>query len=71
MFRSLTAWYDGSVLLSVVAQALLVIVVYMFLSLTLSMMPLTDVSGKSKLLSAGFHTEAHRRHRIAEGGLHL
>jgi hypothetical protein len=71
MFRSLTAWYDGSVLLSVVAQALLVIVVYMFLSLPLSMMPLTDVSGKSKLLSAEFHTEAHRRHRIAEGGLHL
>jgi hypothetical protein len=27
--------------------------------------------GKSMLLSAGFHTGAYRKRRIAEGGLHL
>jgi hypothetical protein len=32
---------------------------------------LMAVSGKSRLLSAGFHTGARRRHRVAEGGLHL
>jgi hypothetical protein len=26
---------------------------------------------KSRLLSAGFHTGAHHRRRVAEGGLHL
>jgi hypothetical protein len=34
-------------------------------------MPMTAVSGKSRLLSAGFHTEAHRRCRVAEEGFHL
>jgi hypothetical protein len=33
--------------------------------------PLMAVSGKSRLLCAGFRTEAHRRCRVAEGGLHL
>jgi hypothetical protein len=32
---------------------------------------LAAVSGKSRLLCAGFCTEAHRRRRVAEGDLHL
>jgi hypothetical protein len=32
---------------------------------------LTAVSGKSRLLSARFHTGARRRHRVVKGGLHL
>jgi hypothetical protein len=34
-------------------------------------MPMTTVSGKSKLLSAGLRIGAHHRRRVAEGGLHL
>jgi hypothetical protein len=33
--------------------------------------PLMAISGKSRLLCAGFRTEARRRHRVIEGGLHL
>jgi hypothetical protein len=33
--------------------------------------PLMAVSGKSRLLWAGFCTEAHHRYRVAEGGLHF
>jgi hypothetical protein len=33
--------------------------------------PLMAVSGKSRLLSAGFRTRARRRRRVIEGGLHL
>jgi hypothetical protein len=32
---------------------------------------LMAVSGKSRLLSAGFRTGARRRRRVAEGDLHL
>jgi hypothetical protein len=32
---------------------------------------LTAVSGKFRLLSAGFRTGARRRRRVAEGDLHL
>jgi hypothetical protein len=39
--------------------------------LSLPAKPLTSVSGKSSVLCAGFHTEARRRRRVAEGGLHL
>jgi hypothetical protein len=34
-------------------------------------MPMTTVSGKSRLLSARFHTGARSRRRVAEGGLNL
>jgi hypothetical protein len=34
-------------------------------------MPMTVVSGMSRLLSVGFHTEACHRCRVAEEGLHL
>jgi hypothetical protein len=74
-FACLEVWplgHDGSVLLSVVAQVLLC----NFLcagssSSLLPVKPLTVVSGKFKLLCARFHTEARRRCRVAEGGLHL
>jgi hypothetical protein len=64
--------HDGSVLLSVVAQALL----YNFLSIgsssyLLLAKLLMAISEKSRLLCAGFRTDARRRHRVAEGGLHL
>jgi hypothetical protein len=57
---------------SVVAQALLC----NFLcagssSSLLPMKPLMAVSGKSRLLCAGFRTGARHRSRVAEGGLHL
>jgi hypothetical protein len=45
--------------------------VHVSLSPSLPAMPLTAVSGRSKLLSAGFCTEARCRHRVAEEGLHL
>jgi hypothetical protein len=41
------------------------------LSPSLPAMPLTVVSGKSRLLSAELRTVAHRRCRVAEGDLHL
>jgi hypothetical protein len=74
-FASLDIWplgHNGSVLLSVVTQALL----FNFLcaSSSSSLLPvklLIAISGKSRLLCAGFRTEAHRRCRVAEGGLHL
>jgi hypothetical protein len=64
--------HDGSVLLSVVAQALLCN--FLCVGSSSSLLPaklLTTVSGKSRLLCARFRTEAHHRHRVAEGGLHL
>jgi hypothetical protein len=74
-FACLKVWplgHDGSVLLSVVAQALLYNFCVQFPPL-LSFPPksLMAVSGKSRLLSAGFCTGARRRRRVAEGDLHL
>jgi hypothetical protein len=74
-FACIEVWplgHDGSVLLSVVAQGLLC----NFLcagssSSLLSVKLLMTVSGKSRLLCARFRTEAHHRHRVIEGGLHL
>jgi hypothetical protein len=43
----------------------------MFLLFSFSAKPLTAVSEKSRLLSAGFCTGARHRRRVAEGGLHL
>jgi hypothetical protein len=64
--------HDGSVLLSVVAQALLCNFLCAGLSSSfLPAKPLTAVSGKSRLLCVGFHTEARHRRRVAEVGLHL
>jgi hypothetical protein len=63
--------HDGSILLSVVTQAFLLTVVGMFLSLPLLVMLLMAVSWNSRFLRAGFCTGAHRRLRVAEGGLHL
>jgi hypothetical protein len=59
-------------LLSVVAQALLCnFLVCRFLLLSLPVMPIMAVIGKSRLLSAGFYTGAHHRCRVAEEGFHL
>jgi hypothetical protein len=74
-FACLEVWslgHNGSVLLSVVAQALLCnfLCAGTYSSL-LPAKPLTAVSGKSRLLCVGFRTEAHHRRRVAEGGLHL
>jgi hypothetical protein len=72
MSRSLTVGHDGSVLLSVVAQALLCnFCVHVPPLLSFSTKPLTAISGKSSLLSVGFCTEARRRRRVVEGGLQL
>jgi hypothetical protein len=67
MARSLTAW---SILLSAVAQVLL----YNILCLcffSLPVMPMTVVGEMFRLISAGFHTEACRKRRVIEAGLHL
>jgi hypothetical protein len=62
--------HDESVLLSVVVQALLCnFCVQVPPLLSFPAKPLMAVSGNSRLLSAGFHTEARRRHRVADGGL--
>jgi hypothetical protein len=64
--------HDGSVLLSVVTQALLCnFLVCRFLLLSLLMMSMTPVSGKSKHPCAGFCIGARRRCRLAEEGFHL
>jgi hypothetical protein len=74
-FACLEVWplgHDGSVLLSVAAQALLCNFLCAGSSSSLvSVKPLVAVSGKSKPLCAGFYTGARPRHRVAEGGLHL
>jgi hypothetical protein len=64
-FAYLEVWllgHDGSVLLSVVTQALLCNFLCAGSSSTLL---------SAKLFMAGFHTECRHRHRVAEGGLHL
>jgi hypothetical protein len=64
--------HDGSVLLSVVTQALLCNFLCVGSSSSLLLAKsLMAVSGKSRLLCAGFCTEACRRCRVAEGVLHL
>jgi hypothetical protein len=74
-FACLEVWplgHDGSLLLSVVAQALLCnFLCAGSLSSLLLVKPLTVISGKSRLLCAGFRTEVRHRQRVAEGGLHL
>jgi hypothetical protein len=73
-FACLEVWllgHDGPVLLSVVVKALLcnfLCAVPLFFSLSMNL--LMAVSGKRRLLCAGFRTEAHHRRRIAKGGLH-
>jgi hypothetical protein len=59
MSRSLTAW---SRRVSLVCR----FPIFSFLA-----KPLTAVSEKSRLLSAGFRTGARRRRRVAEEGFHL
>jgi hypothetical protein len=64
--------HDGSLLLSVVTQALLCNFLCAGSSSSLPpVKPLTAVSGKSWLLCAGFCTETHCRRRVVEGALHL
>jgi hypothetical protein len=74
-FACLEVWplgHDGSVLLSVVAQALLCnFLCACSSSSLLPVKPLTTVSGKSRLLCARFRTKARRRRRVTEEGLHL
>jgi hypothetical protein len=74
-FACLEVWplgHDGSVLLSVVAQALLCNFLCACSSSSLLLAkPLMAVSEKSRLLCVGFCIEAHRKRRVAEGGLHL
>jgi hypothetical protein len=73
VFPCLKVWplgHDGSVLLRVVAQSLLCSFLCAGSSLLFGD---ADVGcqGKSRLLSAGFRTRAHRSRRVTEGGLHL
>jgi hypothetical protein len=64
--------HDGSVLLSIITQTLLCnFLVCMFLLLSFPTMPMTAISGKSRLLSPEFYTGARCRRRVAEGGLYL
>jgi hypothetical protein len=74
-FACLEVWplgHDGLVLLSDVAQALLCNFLCAGSSSSLLLVePLMATSGKSRLLRAGFRTEACRRCRVADGGLHL
>jgi hypothetical protein len=69
-FSCLEVWplgHDGSVLVSVVAQALLCIFLCAGSSSSLlSVKLLTTVGGKSRLLCARFRTEARRRRRVVE-----
>jgi hypothetical protein len=75
VFACLEVWplgHDGSVLLSVVAQALLCNFLCAYFSS--SLLPaklLIAVSGKSRLLCTRFRTETRHRRRVAEGGVHL
>jgi hypothetical protein len=72
-FACLEVWphgHDRSVLLSVVTQALLCNFLCGGSSL-LSSDANDSCQGKSRLLSARFHTGARCRHRVAEGGLYL
>jgi hypothetical protein len=63
--------HDRSVLLSAVAQALLLTVACRFpLSLPLPMMPLMDVNGNYRILRTGFRTEARHRCRVPEEGFY-
>jgi hypothetical protein len=74
-FACLEVWplgHDGSVLLSVVAQALLCNFLCAGSSSSLLFSDADDdCQWKSRLLSVGFHTEPRRRRRVVEGGLHL
>jgi hypothetical protein len=74
-FACLEVWplsHDGSVLLNVVAQALLCNFLCVGSSSSLlPAKPLTTVSGKFRLLCDRFRTEARHRYRVAEGGLRL
>jgi hypothetical protein len=72
-FACLEVWplgHGGSVLLSIVAQALLCNFLCAGSSLLFDDAD-DGCQGKSRLLSAGFCTKARRRCRLAEGGLHL
>jgi hypothetical protein len=69
MSREWLSSHDGSVLLSVVTQALL-----LYLSCVhVSFLPLSAMaaSGTSGPMRDGFHTETHPRLRVAEGGILL
>jgi hypothetical protein len=69
MSREWLSSHDGSVLLSVVTQALL-----LYLSCVhVSFLPLSTMatSGTSGPMRDGFHTETHPRLRVAEGGILL
>jgi hypothetical protein len=74
-FACLEVWllgHDGSVFLSVVAEALLCNFLCVGSSSSLlPVKPFMTISEKSRLLCAGFCTEAHHWRRVAEGGLHL
>jgi hypothetical protein len=72
MSRSRPLGHVKSVLLSVVAQALL----YNFLCagcflLSLQAMPLMASSGKSRLLRAGLRTKNRHKCRVVKEGFHL
>jgi hypothetical protein len=64
--------HDGSVLLSVVAQALLCnFLVCRFLLLSLLAIPMMAIGGNFRFVRTVFRTRAHHRHRVTEGDLHL
>jgi hypothetical protein len=72
MSRSVTAW-SRRVSLAERSRSSLALELFVcrFLLFSFPAKPLTAISGKSRLLSAGFRTGARRRHRVAERGLHL
>jgi hypothetical protein len=63
-------YHDGSVLLSIVAQALLLYIfcVQMWIFLVLAM-PTRDASGRSRLMRVGSRTRTYNRLRVAEEGI--
>jgi hypothetical protein len=72
MSRSVTAWPRWVSLAECSCSSfdLILLCAGLFLP-SLQVMSMTTVSGKSRLLSVGFRTGARRKHRVAEGGLHL
>jgi hypothetical protein len=57
--------------MSVVDQALLLTIVWRFLSLPLSAMPMTAVSGNYRFLRTEFRTETYHRCSVVKEDFHL
>jgi hypothetical protein len=69
MSREWLSSHDGSVLLSIVTQDLLLYLSCVHVSFF--PLPAMAVSGRSGPMRDGFHTETHPKLRVAEGGILL